>query len=67
MNAAMHLVAAMHMMDAYNAGTPWICDCPGCSSVRVVPDLEAALWNSIKGDAPESTRKSPPVIFVPIE
>ena len=65
MAAVSHVVAAMHMTDAYDSGFNWKCECPACDSMRQDPIMLEAFWAAIRRNKPEpKTKKSPPVEYL---
>jgi hypothetical protein len=66
MNPQLNLIATFHMLDAYDEGREWVCECPACHNVRRSPELVSALWENIRRHPPKpKTGGSPPVLYVP--
>ena len=59
-----HYLAAFHMLDAYDEGYKWECQCEHCHAVRNDPALEAAMQKALVSKPPKPKGKPTPIQII---
>lgn len=62
-----HVIAAVHMLDAYDYGVEWDCPCESCQEVRSFSELATAMQKALREQPPKPDRKQVPIHVVEVK
>lgn len=63
-----HIIAAMHMLDAYDSGKEWDCTCPDCVETSKNPFLVKGMREELQKHPPNpKAPKTPPIAKIPLD